>query len=162
MTIDAVQTAPAPAAATTAGGIPTTDASELSPDLRMATLHLARRIRQERADDELSPGQSAVLAYLVRKGATTPGELSVYEHVSPPSMNRTLNALQLAGYIARSPSDSDRRMVLVDVTAAGREVVIATRRQRDAWLERRLAALSPADREALASATAIMQRLVAE
>jgi DNA-binding MarR family transcriptional regulator len=136
--------------------------SSLGGDLRLATLRLARRIRQQRADDELSPGQSAVLAVLDRTGGATPNELSAYEQVSPPSMNRTLNALQAAGYIERTPSGDDRRMVIVTLSEAGRDVVRQTRERRDVWLEAQLERLSAAERELLERATPVIRKLTAE
>ncbi|MFB2554986.1 MarR family winged helix-turn-helix transcriptional regulator [Herbiconiux liangxiaofengii] len=136
--------------------------SSLGSELRQATLRLARRIRQQRADDELSPGQSAVLAVLDRTGGSSPADLAAHEQVSPPSMNRTLNALQLAGYVSRTPSGDDRRMVVVTLTEAGREVVQATRVRRDVWLEQRLERLTPAERELLERATPVIRKLTAE
>jgi DNA-binding MarR family transcriptional regulator len=133
--------------------------SSFGSELRLATLRLARRIRQQRADDELSPGQSGVLALLDRIGPSTPAALSTHEQVSPPSMNRTLNALQTSGYVLRTPSGDDRRMVLVELTEAGRDVVRQTRRRRDVWLEDRLGLLTDAERELLARATPVIRKL---
>ena len=138
----------------------TAPALSLSSDLRNATLRLARRIRLEKADDELSESQTSVLAYLSRNGEQTPNALAAWEHVSPPSMNRTLNALESAGYIARTPSGDDRRKVIVSVTDAGHAVVAETRRRRDAWLDRRLAALTATERATLESAAGVIRKLL--
>ncbi|MCS5733007.1 MarR family winged helix-turn-helix transcriptional regulator [Herbiconiux daphne] len=138
----------------------TAPALSLSSDLRNATLRLARRIRLEKADDELSESQTSVLAYLSRNGEQTPNALAAWEHVSPPSMNRTLNALESAGYIARTPSGDDRRKVIVSVTDAGHAVVAETRRRRDAWLDRRLAALTATERATLESAAGVIRKVL--
>ncbi|QJU52850.1 MarR family transcriptional regulator [Herbiconiux sp. KACC 21604] len=140
--------------------LPAAPPHPLAAELRQATLRLARRLRLEKADDELSDGQTSVLAYLDRSGAQSPAALSAFEHVSPPSMNRTLNSLQEAGYIDRTPSPDDRRMVSVSVTDAGRLVVNETRRRRDAWLEGRLDGLSADDRDVLGEAAAIIRKLL--
>jgi DNA-binding MarR family transcriptional regulator len=134
--------------------------SSLSADLRAATLRLARRLRQEKADDDVSESQMSVLAYLVRHDSQTPNALASWEHVSPPSMNRTLNSLEDAGYVTRTPSDDDRRKVIVTATDAGRRVVHETRRRRDAWLDQRLEALSGEERQALESAAGVMRKLL--
>ncbi|GAA2232005.1 MarR family transcriptional regulator [Herbiconiux moechotypicola] len=144
-----------------AGG--TTDAgdgTDLETELRVATLRLARRLRQEKADDELSDGQLSVLAYLDRNGPTSPAILSSFEHVSPPAMNRTLNALEALGYLGRSPSPDDGRMVVVTLADAGRTVVLETRRRREAWLGTRLTGLDDADREVLARAATIIRAMM--
>ena len=132
---------------------------ELSTDLRIASARLTRRIRTERTGGDLSDGQYSVLAYLVREGATTLGALSRFERVTPPSMNRTVNHLEAAGYLVRTPSADDKRKVLFVATDAGRELVSETRKRRDAWLDRRLAKLPPQTRALLAEATTIIREI---
>jgi DNA-binding MarR family transcriptional regulator len=133
----------------------------LSSELRGVTMHLSRRLRNERADIDLGDSQFSVLAYLVRTGPHTPNELSVWEHVTPPSMNRTLNALEAAALVTRTPDASDGRKVFVTATPEGVAVVKETRRRRDAWLHSRLSALTPAERRVLEEATAILRTIVA-
>jgi len=139
-----------------------TPSRALSTELRAATMRLARRLRREKADDELSDAQAGVLALLLRDGPLTPVALSASEHVTPPSMNRTLNALEAAGYVARARSDDDRRLVLVTLTDAGHRIVLETRRRRDAWLDRRLDALTDDELDLLERAAVVMRRMVDE
>ncbi len=132
----------------------------MSAEVRITTLRLARRLRQEKADDELSVSQTGVLIHLDHNGTQTPAALSASEQVSPPSMNRTLNTLQKAGYIERTPSEVDRRMVIVSLTDAGRNIVLETRRRRDAWLDRRLETLTAPERKLLEQAATIIRKLI--
>lgn len=135
--------------------------SLLAAELRVALMRSVRRLRNERSDESLSDGQYSVLAWLDNNGPLTPRELADHEHVQPPSMTRTLNSLVDASLVARTEHPADRRQVLVAATAAGATVVKETRRRRDEWLTRRLAALDPAERETLARATEILRRVVA-
>ena len=137
------------------------DLSREASDLRIATFRLARRMRTQRAVDSMSDGQFAVLAGLFIHGAHTLTELADRERVSAPAMNRTVNCLQDAGYISRSADENDGRKVVIDLTDEGRAVVDETARRRDAWVEEALAEIEPAEREILAQAAAIMQRMVA-
>jgi DNA-binding MarR family transcriptional regulator len=137
-----------------------TDAS-LPMELRNAVMRMSRRLRSERADTEVTDGQFSVLAYLFRNGPHTPNELAAWEHVSPPSMNRTVNCLEESGYAARSPSESDGRKVLVALTDAGHELVQETRRRRDAWLQRRLDRLTDDQRRVLGEAASIVADILA-
>jgi DNA-binding MarR family transcriptional regulator len=137
------------------------DLSREASDLRIATFRLARRMRTQRAVDSMSDGQFAVLAGLSIHGAHTLTELADRERVSAPAMNRTVNCLQDAGYISRSADENDGRKVVIDLTDEGRAVVDETARRRDAWVEEALAEIEPAEREILAKAAAIMQRMVA-
>lgn len=133
----------------------TADAS----DLRMATFRLARRLRAQRAVDAMSDGQFAVLAALTVHGAHTLGQLADRERVTAPSMNRTVTLLEEAGFVSRTPDETDRRKVTIALTDAGRAVVDETVRKRDAWLEQALSELSPTERTTLARAAEIMRKV---
>lgn len=135
--------------------------SLLAAELRVALMKSVRRLRNERSDESLTDGQYSVLAWLEGHGPLTPGELAEHEHVQPPSMTRTVSSLVEAGLVTRTEHPADRRQVLLAVTKSGVTVVKETRRRRDEWLTRRLAALDPAEREILARATEILRRVVA-
>jgi DNA-binding MarR family transcriptional regulator len=133
--------------------------SPLAAELRISLMRAVRRLRAEKDDQDLSDAQYSVLALLERRGRLTPRELAEFERVRPPSMTRTLAALDRLGLVTRTGDASDRRQVLVEVTDAGRATVRATRQRRDAWLTRRLAALTPAEREILAQAGTILRSI---
>lgn len=141
--------------------IATPPLSSPATDLRIATFRLARRMRTQRADDSMSDGQFGVLAALWVHGNHTLGELADRERVSAPSMNRTVNCLQDAGYIGRAADENDGRKVVISLTDAGRAVVDETARRRDAWVEAALADLTADERETLARAAEIMGRMAA-
>jgi DNA-binding MarR family transcriptional regulator len=147
----------------TATDTPTDTPSDnsLASDVRMATFRLARRLRSQRAVDTMSDGQFAVLAALTVHGPHTLGDLAERERVSAPSMNRTVNCLEESGYVSRTPDETDRRKVNIDLTDSGRAVVDETVRRRDSWLEEALQALDPAQRAVLAEAAQIMREVAA-
>ena len=132
---------------------------DLSSALRIAVARLSRRLRAEKEDDELSDTQTSTLAFLVREGSGTIGRLSEHERVTPPSMNRTVNHLEQAGYVRRTADAADGRKVVVVPTEAGLRLVAETRRRRDAWLHQRLRTLTPEQRETLAEAAIILREL---
>jgi len=133
--------------------------NELGHQLRQTVLRLARRVRAERADDAMSDGKLSVLFLLANEGAQTLGSLSEHERVTPPSMNRTINALVDAGLVTRVADARDGRKVAIDVSDAGRRLVKETRRRRDAWFASRLATLDPDERATLDAAETILRRL---
>ncbi|UAJ79750.1 MarR family transcriptional regulator [Leifsonia sp. ZF2019] len=132
---------------------------DLSSALRIAVARLSRRLRAEKEDDELSDSQTSTLAFLVREGSGTIGRLSEHERVKPPSMNRIVNHLEQAGYVARTADAEDGRKVVVVPTEAGRGLVAETRRRRDAWLHQRLRGLTAEQRAVLVEAAAIMREV---
>jgi DNA-binding MarR family transcriptional regulator len=113
----------------------------LASSLRISVGRLARRLRVERAapgqtEPLLSDTQFAALANLEKHGAMSPGELAEHEKVQ-----------------------SDRRQVVLTVTPAGRDLVVKSRRRRDAWLAKRLAGLTPQERATLRAAAPILEKL---
>ncbi len=132
----------------------------LASELRFSVARLSRRLRNEREpDNPLSVAALSALGILFREGECTVGTLAAHERVQPPSMTRTVNCLVDDGYAVRRASQSDGRQVLVDLTDRGREILLADRRRRDAWLARRLRELTPDERALLREAAPLIQRL---
>ena len=136
-----------------------TRTAELASTMRVSVMRLARRLRSERADHDLTLTQMAALATLDRHGPLTPRELADHEKVQPPSMTRTIAALEQRGLIARTPHESDGRQHLVSLTADARVLLREDRRRREAWLAKRLAELTPEEREILRAAAPLLDQL---
>ena len=135
--------------------------TELAGSLRIGVMRLARRLRQERSEHGLTLTQLSALATLDRNGPSTPGELAALEKVQPPSMTRVVGHLEQAGLVVRTPHPSDGRQVLVALTPAARELILETRRRREAWLVEHLGELSADERAALRAAAPVIERLAA-
>lgn len=132
----------------------------LASELRVAVMRLRRRLAFERDPaNELSLTQMTVLGTLYRHGEMSVGELAAHERVQPPSMTRTVNGLVAGGHVVRRQHETDRRQVLVAITALGRDVLLADRKRRDAWLAQRLCELTPDQREILRRATPLLDAL---
>ena len=128
-------------------------------ELRLSIQRLARRIRSMQGDEDVTEGQRSVLFTLANNGPQTLGALSEHERVTPPSMNRTINALVAAGLVTRTTASDDARKVRLDLSDAGRTFIDETRRRRDAWFTQRLAELSVEHREILDAAAPILRGL---
>jgi DNA-binding MarR family transcriptional regulator len=136
-----------------------TDAG-LASQLRVSVMRLARRLRSERGpDNALSIGAISVLGVLIRNGESTVGQLASHERVQPPSMTRTVNCLADDGYVVRRPSDTDGRSILVDISEKGRQMLLADRRRRDAFLARQLKQLTAEERDLLRRFAPLIERL---
>jgi DNA-binding MarR family transcriptional regulator len=128
-------------------------------EIRLTVQRLARRIRSMQADETVTEGQRSVLFALANNGAQTLGSLSEHERVTPPSMNRTINALVKAGLVTRVGAEDDGRKVSIDLSTAGRTFIQETRRKRDAWFTKRLAALTPAQRSIVDQSATILREI---
>src|SRR5579862_8253172 len=140
-----------------------TDAG-LATALRISVSRLARRLRAQRAtagltEAVLSETQLAALAALERHQEMTPGELADHEKVQPPSMTRVIAVLEERNLVQRAAHPTDRRQVVLTVTADGRALVNRVRRRREAWLAQRLQELTPEERAILRAASPILEKL---
>lgn len=128
-------------------------------ELRLSIMSLARRVRAQRAEGEVTDGQRSVLFALHDEGSHSLGSLSERERVTPPSMNRTVGALVERGYVTRETSPEDARRISITLTDEGRAFVRETKRRRDAWFSTRLAKLTPEQRQILEQAAPILREL---
>jgi DNA-binding MarR family transcriptional regulator len=132
----------------------------LASQLRVSLVRLTRRLRSEREpSNELSTAAISVLGVLIREGDLTIGQLAGHERVQPPSMTRTVSALEAEGYVVRRPSPDDGRSVIVGLADKGRETLLADRRRRDVWLAQQLRTLTPEERDLLRKVVPIIERL---
>lgn len=134
----------------------TAEESALGDRVRSTVGQLYRRFRSERAEGALGDAALEVLTFLHKSGPHTLTELSERGQVAPATMSQSVNRLTSAGYAVRTPDPSDRRKVLFSTTADGAELAVATRGQRNAWLDARLGALSPEDQSAIARACVLL------
>ena len=136
------------------------DVEQVAAALRLSISLLLRRLRQVKAEGELTLPESSALARLDSAGSTTAAALARLEQISPQSMGATLGALQARGMIERAPDPEDGRRVFLSVTEAGRH---ALRDRRNAAVEQLAQALatgfSPAELNQLMRVAPLLERL---
>ena len=86
-------------------------------------------------------------------------ELADREQMTRPSMSGHVKRLSAAGWIRRDPAVEDGRRVGLALTAEGVRALDEIRARRNDWLARRLAAIGPEARAALAAAAEPLERL---
>lgn len=131
--------------------------ADLAHELRDTIARLVRRLR-------LEPGppapQLTVLSRLDREGAASVSDLAAAERMRPQSMAQTVADLERAGLVSRRPDPADKRRQFVELTAAGTELLHATRARREGWLTDALERELTADERALvAEAVALLGRV---
>lgn len=135
--------------------------ARLASSLRLTVARLARRVRQEGTSegDDLTASRLAALHTVDAMGPITLGELAAIEQVQPPSMTRIVARLEEHGLVARAVDDNDRRIAWVHITEEGKRVLEQSRTKRDAFLAKRVARLTDDEREILARAIPLLERL---
>jgi MarR family transcriptional regulator, organic hydroperoxide resistance regulator len=125
---------------------------ELVEDFLSASDAFAQAVRRSRGapatarPDALTLSQYALLRPLGERPESRVRDLATAAGITPPTATRILDALERRGLVTRSPSSSDRRAVVVCLTAEGRELLEAQR----AWVRDRqrafFEALPPSER----------------
>ncbi|HEY3507348.1 MAG TPA: MarR family transcriptional regulator [Actinocatenispora sp.] len=131
-------------------------AGELSGRLGTLT-HLLRR---EVDYAGVSPTLATVLSALDRDGPKRVSELADIAQVAQPTMTSHLRRLAADGTVARGADPRDQRVVTIELTDAGRELLDRLRTARRSALQRRLDTLDADDRAALAAAMPALDKLL--
>jgi DNA-binding MarR family transcriptional regulator len=136
------------------------DVSEVAGALRVSLGLVLRRLRQVKAEGELTLPESSALARLDRGGPATSSELARQEQISPQSMGATLAALEARGLIGRRPDPADGRRAVMSVTATGQQVLRDRRNESTRRLALALSAgFTPAEIDQLMAVTPLLERL---
>lgn len=102
------------------------------------------------------PAHMRVLGMCSRR-AWSLSQLAEAQAVSAPTMSKTVNTLVERGWLARTPSEEDRRVVHVTVTPAGKQMLDEAHQQTVDHVAALLAALSPDERETLLAGLAVLR-----
>ena len=136
------------------------DLITLAEALRPGLLRASRLLRREAQKAGFSALDAQFLGTIFKQPGVSGGELAEAEQMSAPSMSAHLKRLEAAGWIEREPpGEGDRRRVGLRVTAEGVAALEVIRARRNAWLVRRLEALSSKDRRMIAAAAEPLRRL---
>jgi MarR family transcriptional regulator, 2-MHQ and catechol-resistance regulon repressor len=105
---------------------------------------------------DISVSQCYALEGLVRRGGMALNDLAAYLYLDKSTASRVVDALERKGYVARSPHPKDGRSVLLEATAAGRELEGKIRESILAEERQLLADFAPDVRQAM---TQLIRRL---
>ena len=103
------------------------------------------RLMPQVAAEGLAPPTFWHLHYLERSGVKHPGELARRLGITPATCTWSVDQLVTLGYVVRSPSSTDRRQVVLQVTPKGRRTLEAVWQRFDVSLQEVLATLSAKD-----------------
>jgi DNA-binding MarR family transcriptional regulator len=120
---------------------------------------ITRRIRARAGRtplEGLSLAQYQLLEPLRSTDELTVGELAEGAGVAAPTATRMLDCLARDGLVVRRHSETDRRAVLVSLTAEGTETVDTAHARAEEWRSRIFDSLEPAERE---QAARVLSRL---
>lgn len=132
--------------------------------VRRSITHLARRLRGLRSDHGISGSKLAILGWLFRAGTlVTATDLARLERLQPQSLTRIIAELEERELIRRTRDAADRRQILIEITQAGQELLVIDAYRQNRWLTEVMAAkMTKAEREILAIAADLLDKLASE
>jgi len=92
----------------------------------LALYRYLRHYGRQRHQEGISGRKISTLRYLVGAGALTVGQLGDYLCINDSSASTTVADLEKKGYVTRTRSPADNRVVLVEVTEQGWELAART------------------------------------
>lgn len=98
----------------------------------------------------------------LREGPRAAGEVAVSLGISPPTLTRQLTRLEERGVVSRTTDTSDRRKVLVDLTAEGKRVLAGYRVFTGSPMARAARHLTAAQRQSVIESLALLVKLARE
>lgn len=134
--------------------------SALAGDLRVSIGKLTRRLREQRQAGDFTFAQKSVMLRLEREGPATISMLARAESVRPQSMGVTVSSLKTARVVSGRADPTDGRQTIFSLAPVFQRTLKTSRAARKDWLLRALQAqLSSPEREKLATAVALLNRL---
>lgn len=111
---------------------------------RLLTLqHRVRRYARQLIDERgLTPRDLSVLWYLLESEPAMVGQVQAFTHKSPSTTSSLIAQLEEKGYVTRTRSAIDNRVVMVELTSLGKQTAENTPLGGMPLLRRRLAGLS--------------------
>ncbi len=131
----------------------------LADRLHSSAIRLLRRLRREDEAMGLTPARASALSIMAFGGPVTIGALAKAEQVTAPTATRLVVGMERDGLLRREDDEQDGRVVWLHPTPKGARLLREGRRRRVAALAGDLASLDAADRETLAAAADILERL---
>ena len=130
--------------------------------LHSAAIHLLRRLRRQDDAMGLTPARASALSIMVFGGPVTLGQLAAAEQVSAPTTTRLIVGMERDGLVRREDDPNDGRVVWLHPTAKGTRLLHEGRQRRVEMLAAEIAALDESERDTLAAAADIIERVLGQ
>jgi DNA-binding MarR family transcriptional regulator len=142
-------------------GLPKDGQHETANLLHSAAVRLLRTARAADAGLDLDGPRASLLSVLVFAGPQSVTRLAELEQVSAPAITKMVSALESTGLARRERSDTDRRVVLVSATPAGKRLLERGRAARVRAIAALLADASEAQLQTLRAASDVIAERLA-
>ncbi|MEO6522634.1 MAG: MarR family transcriptional regulator [Mucilaginibacter sp.] len=134
----------------------------LASDLRTVIARLSKKMRKKSVwADKLSLTERSTIGSINQYGTVLASELALIEKITTQSMSQILNHLLELGLIIKTPSETDKRKVLISLSDTGLDLLYKSRSEKEEWLNKVLSEnFSNEERAILSKAIGPLTRLV--
>jgi DNA-binding MarR family transcriptional regulator len=87
-------------------------------------------------------------------------EIAERHSLSMPTISNSVNLLVERGWILRTPASRDRRMVFIELTPTGKQVLFDSQQRLEKQVGQRVAGLSPEELEKLEAGLQILRQVL--
>ena len=139
-----------------------TDVNEIAENLRRVISRLLKILKNQTKNDELlSLTERYTLGSIYQYSEILPSELAVMEKVTAQSMSQIINKLLEHGFIKKTPSKTDKRKVIITITATGKKIVEKRRSEKQEWLAQSIfEKTTQKEKEVLVNAIKVLAKLI--
>lgn len=127
----------------------TLDTNTVAERLYRLADHLLKDSKRYAQESGLTAERLSILAILVKTGPQTINKLAELERVSAPAITRTVKSLEKQGYVIKSRSKTDQRVVYVAPTRKSQQLLDETRRKAQLGIEELLQGINRDEAEQL-------------
>lgn len=133
---------------------------DLSPArLRIAVARMARWLRPTAAAGSLTATEVDMLVVAEKHGPARMSDLASFCGLNPTMLSRMVPKLEQAGFLRREADPKDGRVWRVEATKKARTLLERVRTERNDALSTLLDDLDDGEREAIAAATPVLEKL---
>src|SRR5271168_2155708 len=118
------------------------------------------RLPSQRSPLPLPWARARLLGTVDDPGPTRISDLAALDHCAQPTMTMQVRRLEDAGLVTRTTDPADARAVLIEITPAGIETLRQVRADRAGVIDPYIVGLNDDDRQTLAAAVRVLQRLL--
>ena len=135
--------------------------NEIAENLRRVISRLLKILKNQTKNDELlSLTERSTLVSIYQYSEILPSELAVMEKVTAQSMSQIINKLLEHGFIKKTPSKTDKRKVIITITATGKKIVEKRRLEKQEWLAQSIfEKTTQTEKEILVNAIKVLAKL---
>ena len=134
-------------------------ADEVLQIIPLVTRRVAADLRKSKPSMKLA---HIGLLTMVAQSPRSLSELSDLHAASMPTMSKTITTIENLGWVVRSRSNSDRRMVMIEATPAGRSALMKVHERAITPIAEALDSLTVAQRQKLSDGLKILRDTIAD